>query len=385
MEGTEIGWSRAGERPHLPVPHLAGSVPVERYDRLYERFDPQSFDAGEWAGLAQAAGARYVVFTTKHHDGFVNFDSALTDYKVTGPQAAFGRDVVAELAGAVRAAGLEMGFYYSQPDWHHPDYFRQHQKYLAYLHGQAEELCRNYGKVALVWFDGLRHSAADWNAEELCAHIRELQPDVLINDRCGLPGDFDTPEQRVGSYQVERPWESCITLGDQWAWRPSDRIKSLHECISMLCQVAGGDGNLLLNVGPRPDGRIEPEQVQRLREMGGWLEAKGESVYATRGGPVLSGRLATTTHRGATVYVHLLQPGLQRVRLAGIDGEVRSAAMLGGSAGEVSFTRDLGDLVLTVSGVTADEVVPVVRLDLDTQVRLRPSPWTSLGRQRAGT
>ena len=385
LEGTEIGWSRGGERRHLQVPRAPGPIPADRYDRLYERFNPTAFDAAVWAELARDAGMRYVVFTSKHHDGFVNFDSQLTDYKITDSRSPFGRDIVRELTEGVRAAGLRMGYYYSQPDWHHPAFFRQHDRYLEYLHGQVEELCTRYGEIAILWFDGLRHPAEDWDGARLLRRIRELQPGILINDRCGLPGDFDTPEQRVGSYQVDRPWESCITICEQWAWKPGDRMKSLDECIAALCRCAAGDGNLLLNVGPTPEGRIEARQAARLREIGAWLADKGDSIYGTRGGPVLSGGTATTTHRGSTVYVHLITPGERRVRLAGITGRIESAGLLGSGPGAVDCQWRDGDLVVTVTGADSDEVAPVVRLDLDRQVSLRPGPWSPLGRQRSGT
>ena len=165
------------------------------------------------------------------------------------------------------------------------------------------ELCSNYGEVSVLWFDGLEEhftrpdeieryrgkdvfaSAKIWGSEKLFRQIRQLQPDILINNRCGMRADFDTPEQMIGAYQTDRAWESCITIGDQWAWKPNDRIKSLTECLHTLVRVAGGDGNLLFNVGPMPDGRIEARQVERLREMGAWLKQYGESIYATRGGP----------------------------------------------------------------------------------------------------
>ncbi|MFO7976346.1 MAG: alpha-L-fucosidase, partial [Candidatus Hydrogenedentota bacterium] len=252
LKGTEIGWSRGGERRGREG---TGEIPVEVYDNLYKEFNPTEFDADEWVTIAQQAGMKYLVFTTKHHDGFVNFDSKLTDYKITSPESPFGRDIVKELADACHKAGLGLGFYYSPPDWHHPDYRTDnHAKYIEYLHGQLRELCTNYGQIDIIWFDGLGGTAEDWNSEPLFKMIRELQPHVLINNRAGLPGDFDTPEQRVGKFQNDRPWESCITICRQWAWKPDDAMKSFEECIRTLVRCAGGDGNLLFNVGPMPSG-----------------------------------------------------------------------------------------------------------------------------------
>ena len=265
LTGKEIGWSRGGERRGRKG---RGPTPVEVYDNLYKRWNPTAFDAREWIEVVKASGAKYVIFLTKHHDGFCLFDSQLTDYKITSPLSPFRRDVTAEIAEACHEAGIRIFWYYSQPDWHHPDYRTpRHDQYVRYLHGQVRELLTRYGRIDGLWFDGLGGRAEDWDAPALFKLARTLQPHILINNRCGLPGDFDTPEQRVGRFNNRRPWESCITLGTQWAWKPNDRIKSLAQCISLLVRCAGGDGNLALNIAPMPDGRIEPRQAQRLREM----------------------------------------------------------------------------------------------------------------------
>ncbi len=302
LKGTEIGWSRGGERRGS---RGTGSIPVEVYDNLYKQFNPTRFDAKQWVAIAKAAGMKYLVFTSKHHDGFTMFDSKLTDYNITN--SPFKRDVVAELAQACHQGGLRLGFYYSPPDWHHPDYrTASHARYIRYLHGQLRELCTNYGKIDIIWFDGLGGKAKDWDSENLFKMIRGLQPAVLINNRAGLPGDFDTPEQKIGKFQTHPPWESCITIGQQWAFKPDDRIKSLKECIHTLVRCVGGDGNLLFNVGPMPTGEIEPRQVARLKEIGEWLARCGESIYGTCGGPFRPGPWGASTHKGNTVYLHVL-------------------------------------------------------------------------------
>ncbi|HNR35944.1 MAG TPA: alpha-L-fucosidase, partial [Candidatus Hydrogenedentes bacterium] len=253
LKGTEIGWSRGGER--RGTGGAPGQIPVEVYDNLYKEFNPVEFNAREWVEIAKQAGMKYLVFTTRHHDGFSMFDTALSDYKITN--SPFKRDVVAELAQACHEAGLRLGFYYSPPDWHHPDYRTEnHARFLEYLHGQVRELCTNYGRLDIFWFDGLGGTVKDWDSEKLVAMIRRLQPDIIVNNRAGLPEDHDTPEQTVGTFQRSRPWETCMTIGDQWAWKPNDRVKSLKQCLDVLVRCAGGDGNLLFNVGPMPDGRI---------------------------------------------------------------------------------------------------------------------------------
>ena len=257
LKGTEIGWSRGGERRGYGS--RGTEIPVEVYDNLYKRFNPTQFDANAWVATAKAAGMKYLVFTSRHHDGFSEFDTQADDYKITSPDSPFRRDVVKELAAACHRAGLRFGLYYSQPNWHHPDAFTdRHANYQAFLKTQVRELLTNYGTVDILWFDGLGKSAKDYDADALNTMARKLQPRILINNRDGLAEDFDTPEQEIGKFQYDRPWESCITICEQWAWKPNDQMKTLKECLETLIRCAGGDGNLLFNVGPMPDGRIEP-------------------------------------------------------------------------------------------------------------------------------
>ncbi|MCB0121073.1 MAG: alpha-L-fucosidase, partial [Caldilineaceae bacterium] len=343
-------------------------------------FNPQQFDATEWVQIAQDAGMGYLVFTSKHHDGFVNFDSALTDYKITSPLSPFGRDIVGELATASHTAKLPFGCYYSPPDWRHPDYRTEHhQRYVEYFHNQVLELCRNYGELAVLWFDGLEEnftnaevveryrdqeifaSAKIWDSENLFEQIRRLQPDILINNRCGMRADFDTPEQMIGAFQTERAWESCITMGDQWAWKPNDNLKSLQQCLHTLVRVVGGDGNLLFNVGPMPDGRIEPRQVERLREMGAWLREYGESIYATRGGPFAPGPWGVATHNKTYLYLHILAWPSEQLILPALSQSIVESVNLTGNRVEVK--QDEEGVVIAVE--------PGDRHPIDTIVRLK--------------
>jgi alpha-L-fucosidase len=331
LKGTEIGWSRGGERRGRKD-KSTGSIPVEIYDNLYKQFNPVKFDADEWIQTAKDAGMKYLVFTSKHHDGFSMFDSQLTDYKITN--SPFKRDVVKELADACHKAGLKLGYYYSPPDWYHPDYRTEnHPRYIKFLHGQLKEICSNYGKIDIIWFDGLGGKAEDWDSESLFRKIRRLQPHVIINNRAGLPADHDTPEQRIGRFQNDRPWETCMTICRQWAWKPNDQMKSLKQCIDTLVRVVGGDGNLLFNVGPMPDGLIEPRQVTRLKEMGNWLRQYGRSIYATRGGPFKPGDWGASTYKGNTIYIHVLNWDGDTLTLPPIPKKIiTSSVMTGGSA-----------------------------------------------------
>ena len=394
LRGTEIGWSRGQE------------VPVEEYDALYRRFDPTLFDARAWARLARDAGMGYLVLTTKHHDGFCLWPSALTDYDVAATP--FGRDVVRELADACHAEGIVFCAYHSICDWRHPDYplgspggrtrkpAPDMDRYTAYLKGQVAELVRGYGPLGILWFDG--EWEEPWTEErgkDLYRHCRALQPSLIVNNRVAkgrqdmagttaagtFGGDYDTPEQRVGRFQAGRPWESCITICRQWAWKPDDEMKTLDLCVRTLVTCAGGDGNLLLNVGPMPTGAIEARQAARLREIGDWLKVNGESVYGTRGGPFRPGpsepsppdppragpdgpaktpRFAST-HRERTVYVHVLEwPAAGRLVLPAIERRIVASSVVGGGLAEARQT----------AAGTEIGVAPEARRPIDTVVRL---------------
>ena len=382
--GTEIGWSRGAERADFPQVNK-GTVPVEVYDNLYRMFNPVKFDADEWVRIAQQAGTKYMVFTTKHHDGFCNFDSKLTDYKITSPQSPYRKDTVRLLSDACHRANFMWGVYYSQPDWHHPDYRKgeRHARYIEYLHGQVRELLTGYGKVGTWFFDGLRGKAEDWDAPRLLAMMRQLQPDLVINNRAGLPADLDTPENEIGFFQNTRPWETCATLTGQWAYKPYDSMRTFEECVRMLVSCAIGDGNLLLNVGPMPDGRIEPRQVERLQEIGAFLKKYGESIYGTRGGPVVAPDEKTrvrehkyvgfeisggrwwggTTHKGNTVYIHILRWPSESITIPPLGRQVRSHSVLTGGTAAVKQTAK--EIVISVPAAARHPVDTIVKLELD--------------------
>ncbi len=359
LVGTEIGWSRGGERRGTGG---TGQIPVDVYDNLYKEFDPTLFDADEWVQIAKDTGMQYLVFTTKHHDGFSMFDSQQTDYKITN--SPFGRDVVKELADACHQAGLKLGFYYSPPDWHHPDYRTgNHTRYIDYMHGQVTELCTNYGQLDILWFDGLGGTAQDWDSHNLFKKIRTHQPEIIINNRAGLPADHDTPEQRVGKFQSDRPWETCMTICRQWAWKPDDIMKSEKECIQTLVRVVGGDGNLLFNVGPMPDGRIEPRQVERLAQMGRWLGKYGQTVYGTRGGPFKTTASLASTHQGNKIYVHILDWPEEAVTLPPLPKRIINATLLSGGALRVRQAEDA--ITIRVRPTYRDPIDTIVELTLD--------------------
>ena len=378
--GTEISWSRGAERRGRSG---VGNVPVEVYDNLYRMFNPVKFNPDQWVQLAKDAGMKYLVFTTKHHDGFCNFDSKLTDYKITSPQSPYRKDIVRMLSDACRRGGIDWGVYYSQPDWHHPDYRNgeAHAKYIEYLHGQVRELLTNYHPTDMWFFDGLGGKGADWDAMRLIHMMRQLEPDLVINNRAGLPADYDTPEQRIGTFQDKRPWETCATVGTQWSYKAEDNLRSIEECLQGLVCCAIGDGNLLFNVGPRPDGLIEESDAGRLREMGEFLKKYGESIYATRGGPFIAPDekkrpanargfvLAAgawwggSTHKENAIYLHILRWPAEMITLPAIPHRiVRHSVLTGGDA--VAQQNGSG-IEIGVPAAHRHPVDTIVKLELD--------------------
>jgi alpha-L-fucosidase len=361
IEGTEIGWSRKGKRGDRKG---TGTVPVEIYDNLYKQFNPVKYNAKEWVDIAKKTGMKYMVLTTKHHDGFAMFDSKYTDYDIMS--SPFKRDIVGEYARACHEGGLKLGFYYSQPDWHHPDYkTERHDKYIKYLHNQVRELCTNYGKVSIIWFDGLGNKAKTWDAEKLYKMIRELQPGIIINNRAGIKGDFVTPEQRVGSFQLDPPWETCMTIGRQWAYRPNDKAKSLKRCIQVLTSCAGGNGNLLFNVGPTPEGIFDPPHTERLLQMGKWMEKYGETIYNTRGGPYMPGAWGVCTNKGNSVYLHLYDFDKRngKITLPGLPAKIKSIKCLSG--GTPCFKQTNKTIAISLPVENCDPINTIIELVLD--------------------
>jgi alpha-L-fucosidase len=359
LTGREIGWSRGQE------------TPIEEYDSLYKRFDAPRFNASEWVRVAKAAGMKYVILTTKHHDGFCLWDTRQTDFNIMN--SPLHRDVVKELAAACKAEGIAFGTYYSTCDWHHPDFpltspggsVKREKSdldaYNRYLQAQISELITNYGPLLTIWNDVPQ--MFEGRGANTIKLVRSLQPDILINDRSGDGGDYDTPEQRGGKFQNTRPWETCMTICEQWAWKPDDKMKSLAQCLHTLITCAGGDGNLLFNVGPTAEGVIEARQVNRLKEMGAWLSKNGESIYGTRGGPWKPTRSLATTRKGNAVFVHILRSEQGRVELPDLPVKIKSASLLAG--GKVACVQEGGKLTLAVPPDALDPIDTIVKLGLD--------------------
>jgi alpha-L-fucosidase len=377
LRGTEIGWSRGVQ------------VPVEDYDALYKEFNPALFDAHDWVKTAKDAGMKYIVMVTKHHDGFCLWPSEYTDYDIASTP--YRKDILRQLADECQKQGILFGTYYSVLDWHHPDYTTRHgndprpvedsdmNKYTVYMYNQLAELVNNY-HTKILWFDGEWEKS--WTHEEgikLYKYCRKLDDGLLINNRVdkgrkgmqgmsksGFAGDFGTPEQEIGGF-TSMPWESCITICKQWAWKPNDKMKTLKELIHTLARSAGGNGNLLLNVGPMPDGRIEQRQINRLKEMGDWLKIYGESIYNTNGGPYVPTEKMASTHRGSTVYIHLLEWSEEPIVLQEIKGyKVKNVRIINGA--KLNFKKDKDKIIIELMENQPDPNDTVLELELNKEL-----------------
>jgi alpha-L-fucosidase len=379
-----------------------GGISEAEYRALPQRFNPVKFDPQAWVRLAQRAGQRYIVITSKHHDGFCMFDSAYTDYKIT--KTPYGKDVLAMLAGAAREAKMPLGFYYSPPDLNHPGY-RDTTKlsatnwrgeptrpewplYLDYMELQIRELLTRYGDVFTIWFDGLDRQEK-YDGTRFLRTIRELQPAALVNNRIGLTADFVTPEQRlpkgipvkgarVGMTNPDdaglstapprpedfQPWETCMTINGTWAYNANDRqFKSATDLVRTLVEAAARGGNFLLNVGPTPEGTIQPEFEERLLAVGAWLKDNGEAIYGTTYGPLQNLPFGRTTARGKTVYLHVFdRPAGLSISVPGVAPGVRGVTLLAGRT-PVKFTQHGGTLQIQTAGITPNPHATVFAIE----------------------
>lgn len=384
LSGQEISWARANSNPKCPN---QGPIPVEEYDNLYKRFNPVKFDAKEWVAIAKAAGVKYMVLTAKHCDGFLLWDSKVSDYNIM--HTPFKRDVCKELAAAAHEAGMKIGWYYSPMDWRDPNCRNEHNdRFVRDIQAELTELLGNYGKIDLLWFD-TDGEPAPWDQTATYAIIKKLQPDIVINNRLDLqePGqpqahqpasihpnaDYYTPEQFIGGFDIQHPWESCMTTSkrNQWSWGgKDDGVKPLSACLEMLIGCAGGDGNVLLNVGPTPTGEIAPEQANLVKEIGAWLAQNGESIYGTRGGPFKPGEYGTSTRKGNTIYVHIRNWTADPLKLPAIPAKITGSRVVAGGTADVKQT-DSG-IVISVPESDRKPVDTIVALDLDSDANLIP-------------
>lgn len=385
----------------------------EEYQKYFDNFNPDMYNPREWARIAKAAGMKYAVITTKHHEGFCLFDSKFTDYKSVN--TACGKDLLKEWVEAFHAEGLKIGFYYSLIDWHHPDFTvdnnhplrttdktklaelnkgRDMNKYREYLHNQVRELLTNYGKVDLLWFDfsypglgGKDHN--DWDSEKLIKMVRLLQPGILVNDRLDLKADestwdFTTPEQfkvskwpEVNGKQV--PWETCQTFSGSWGYYRDEKTwKSTQQLLVLLIESVGKGGNLLLNVGPTARGVFDERAEQALNNMGQWMKWNNRSIYGCTQAPaefkVPENSILTYNQKTKRLYIHLLEYPLQNFNLPDYKGKVKYAQFLHDGS-EIKITAKEGhwlkeeenpnDLNVSLPVLKPNVEIPVIELILN--------------------
>lgn len=355
-------------------------IPPDEYEKLAKQFNPKKFDADAWAQLAVDAGTKYMVFTTRHHDGFCLFDSKVSDF--TSVKTAAKRDFVAEYVDAARRAGLKVGLYYSLLDWRFPGYYgppadaESAEAMVRQAHDQVKELMTNYGKIDILWYDGgwlpngVDQSMAEfWRSEELNGWVREKQPHIIINNRSGLPEDLDTPEMQITASEQGRGWESCLTMGDAgWGYIHNNaNFRAVPQLLKELVTAASGEGNYLLNVGPKPDGTIRREEATRLRAIGKWLRVNGESIYGSERCPFRAGMLGLTTAKGNTAYIHVLRwPRQGELSIPGIKSKIRSATVLcTGQQGVVEAGSHDRTFIKGLPKTPPDRYDTVVKLELD--------------------
>ncbi len=334
------------------------AMPISEYEKLPPRFNPTKYDPAAWVALAKAAGMKYITITSKHHDGFAMFGTKQSDWNIVD-RTPYKKDVLKMLADECHKQGIKLFFYYSQLDWHHPDYFPRGRtgrtagrpesgdwyKYLDYMDAQLSELLTNYGPIGGIWFDGWWDKPdADWRLEKTYNLIHHFQPAALIGSnhhQKPFPGeDFqmfekDLPGHSTQDFNKEAqigslPLETCDTINRAWGYNKSDtHFKTTTDLIHYLVRAAGYDSNFLLNIGPMPTGEIQPEFVERLRAVGKWLEKNGDSIYGTRGGPVAPRPWGVTTQKGGKIYVHILDWRDPALLLPKLERQIAGATMLG--------------------------------------------------------
>jgi alpha-L-fucosidase len=381
-------------------------IPLKDYQYYADNFNPVNFNPDEWAGLAKDAGVRYVIITSKHHDGFAMFDSAYTDFDVM--HAKYGQDILGPLAVSMKKAGIPLGFYYSIMDWHHPDYLPRRGwekdratkgadfgRYMDFATNQIKELVTKYDP-AVLWFDGeWEHTNEEQRAFAIGKMLLEMKPALLINDRLfkRAPGygDFGTPENYVPATGIRnadgtpRLWEACYTMNwNGWGYnRYETEFHSASQLIRQLIEIVSKGGNLLLNVGPQPDGRIQADFQARLRRIGEWLKVNGEAIYGTTASPFerlpFFGR---ATVKGATLYVHVMGwPRDAKIVLPGLTNMVKKAYLLADQAKGLDVRHAGKDVVVTLPARAADPDATVIALELDGPPAV--DPW-KIGAGRDG-
>lgn len=354
VRGWELSWPLVGGVFSLPY---CQNVAIATYHQNAENFNPTAYNPQQWATLAKSLGVQYVILTTKHHDGFTLFPTATSDFSYARGERP---DLVRQFVETMREAGLKVGFYFSLIDWHHPDYpafteadkpYRfdklprptpqQWERFLEIMFEQIRELLTNYGRIDVIWFDGSwERSPEQWRTEELGQMIRQLQPEILINDRLPGQGDFATPEQFVPPQPPDQLWEVCLTMNDSWGYNTADNnYKSARTLVHTLCEIAGKGGNLLLNVSPTGDGQIPSAQQERLEAVAAWMSRYGESIIGTQPGLEPWQFYGPSTRKDNFYYLHLLMKPYETISVRGIPIKRVKSVKIVGSNEPLSYSQ----------------------------------------------
>ena len=358
-------------------------IPIARYEQFAGQFNPVKFNAKEWVDIAKKAGMKYIVITSKHHDGFSMYDTKVINYDIVD-STPFKRDVLRELADECRKQDIKIGWYYSVRDWHHPDYVPRleldkrssvpnYDRYIDFMKAQVRELLTNYGPIGVMWFDGaVEQSAKKHRPKEVVSMIRRLQPDIIINNRIGIPQDFDTPEQTIPDTGIPgRDWETCMTMNRFLGYNKyGTGWKSTEELIQMLVDIASKGGNFLLNVGPDAEGVIPAASVERLAAMGEWMKVNGESIYGSGASPLGKFDWGRCTSKRDKLYLHVFDwPADGRLEVTGLKCRVKKAYLLAdGKRARLAVKRESEDkVVITLPDEAIDKIDTVIVLKIKEQ------------------
>ena len=386
----------------------SAQIPLETYEKFVSRFNPREFNADDWVRMARDAGMKYIVITSKHHDGFCMFDTKQTDFSIMSTP--FHRDPMKDLAEACKKYGLKLCFYYSIMDWHHPDYLPRREweitrpagdadfsRYLLYMKAELKELLTHYGDIGVLWFDGEWEKT--WNEDlgkQVYLYCRSLSPNLIINNRVGAGrldmegmtkdgfsgGDFSTPEQEIPATGLPgKDWETCMTMNDHWGYNSHDKnFKSSRELIRMLTDIASKGGNYLLNIGPTSEGVFPQESIDRLRDIGNWMQLNGEAIYHTSASPFKTtewGRCTQkTTADGVQLFFHIFNwPDDHKLVIHGCLNDPMHAYILSDpSRRSLDVRRNDDALVITLPEDPPDTISTVVVLELQGKLDLINPP-----------
>lgn len=393
-----------GETRHAEWIRTTAQIPLEVYDEFAPRFNPVKFDPADWVRLAKQAGMKYIVITSKHHDGFCLFDSAFTDFDVMDATP-FKRDIMAELSEECRKQGITMCWYHSIMDWHHPDYLPRRtweadirsaegadmDRYISYMKNQVQELLSHYGRIGVLWFDG--EWEATWTRErgiDLYGFVRSLQPDIIINNRVGVgragmagtynpgtaSGDFGTPEQEIPATGLSYDWETCMTMNRHWGYnKHDDDWKSTAQLIRMLVDIVSKGGNFLLNVGPTAEGLFPPESVERLAAIGRWMEVNGESIYGTTASLFETLDWGRSTTKEDKLFLHVFEwPQNGKLHVPGLLSRPEEALLLSAPEKALEVEYSSGSAVVSLPESAPDQIDSVVVLSFQSEPEVINAP-----------